>query len=301
MKKVTQIMLAVSVALGTAASYTPTMAAEKTSTPATQSDYASHPLKSNIEYVLKNHLMWTFPDGNFRPEQAITQADLVVGLVAVKGLKQGIAVTEIPVNHWARSAYERAKKDGVLTGVAISPSKVISREEVATLMINAWESIDRTRTYKNSDIYKGWSEAQFAGMEEWLPNKPGKYPNGTPTTNHDAFGNVTRAEMSVALNKMHSELQDIAAATSLMERIHKSLKVTNGKVTGTIPFSDKYKVRAIVENKDGKIIESTKGSFSFVISNAKFMHINIVHKGEGLSLSSYLYAKLPSLERKNVR
>ncbi|WP_230077853.1 S-layer homology domain-containing protein [Brevibacillus sedimenti] len=268
-----------------------------------QKDYENHPNRAAIEYVVKHKLMWLFPDGNFRPEQPITQADLVAGLVNVKGLTQGVSVPGFPQNHWAKVYYERAMKDGILDDVSINPNKVLNREEGAFLIINAWESVRNSRTQKTTGFYEQSSNVKYAVDSAWLPKKAGKFPNGVATSIYDSETSVTRSEQAFVLATLHKDFVGIKEAEIIANKIHSSLRLSNGILRGTIFTSNKYNVSLFILHKNGNFNEyNSPGAFSVNVSQAKAMQLTIKYRGEAVPLVFYMYTKLPvSLEYENVR
>lgn len=260
-----------------------------------QNDYQNRPDKAAIEYVVKNKLMWLYPDGNFRPDQTITQADLIAGLSNVKSLSQGIAVPELPANHWAKAYYERAKKDGILMDVQIAPTKVLNREEAARLMTNAWKNL-RTRYQKVPQYF-----IAYAVDSQWILEKAGKFPNGVSTSKYDSLGTVTRGEQAIALYNLHRDLLGINDAEKVALQFHNSLKVSGSTLTGTIPSVKGYDIRLLVRMKDGKALTFTSGKLSFNTLNASYAEFTIKRSGESIPLSWYYYQKFPSIERVNSR
>ncbi|MGG4456903.1 S-layer homology domain-containing protein [Brevibacillus porteri] len=267
-----------------------------------QNDYQNHAEKAKIEYVVKNKLMWLYPDGNFRPNQMITQADLVVGLSNVKALSAGAPVPELPANHWAKSYYERAKKDGILHNIQINPNQVLNREEASKIMVNAWESFRKTRTQKENGTLVTQPYSQISVSYQWLPKKSGKFINGASTSMYDAFSNVTRAELAYALSALHFDKVGITEGEKIATQIHNSLKMTNTTLSGKIPSAPGYSIRILVRYQKGNSSEYTSGSFSVNKSQIKYVQLSVKRKGEAVPLALYNYVKLPSsLERESVR
>lgn len=267
-----------------------------------QNDYQNHTEKAKIDYVVKNKLMWLYPDGNFRPNQPITQADLVVGLSNVKALSAGVPVAEIPANHWAKSYYERAKKDGILHNIQINPNQVLNREEASKIMVDAWESFRKTRTLKENGSLKGQAYSQISVRHRWLPEKSGKFINGVSTTLYDGISNVSRAELAYALSALHYDKVGIIEGEKIATQIHNSLKMTNANLTGKIPTVSGYSIRILVRYTDGNSTEYTSGNVSVIKSKIKYIQLSVKRKGEAVPLALYNYVKLPSsLERESVR
>lgn len=258
-------------------------------------DYQNHVYKNQIQYVVQNKLMWLYPDGNFRPEQPITQADLVVGLANVKGLINIAPVPGLPANHWAKVYYERAMKDGILNGVAINPNKVITREEAAVLMKNAWQNL-RT-VYKNSrQVY-----SDVAVNSGWLPKKSGKFANGVMTTTFDGMGSVSRGEQAQALYMLHNDFKDIAAGEKIAAQFQGSLKVAGGYLRGTVPVVHGYDIRAIAVLKNGNVISNKGGGIILNASQIDYMQFSVKKSGSAVALALYDYENFSTLARKNVR
>ncbi|EMT52388.1 S-layer homology domain-containing protein [Brevibacillus borstelensis] len=286
------IVLVLTIGAGLSALVPVTNAAQ---VPAKLSDYQNHPHRDAIDYVVKNKLMWLFPDGSFQPDKPITQADLVAGLVNVKGLTSGEPVQELPENHWAKVYYERAKRDGILDGVEINPNKVMNREEASRLMVNAWKSLFPRYPWKQqyNIIYSVGSN--------WIAGKPGKFPNGVSTTLYDSFGTVSRGEQAFALQSLHREYQGIQEAEKIATQFHNSLKISGETIRGALPTVKGYDTRLYVRFKNGKTDTIDSGKFSFSTSQVEYVRFLVKFKGEAESLANYLYGKLPTLERENSR
>lgn len=260
-----------------------------------QNDYENHPNRAAIEYVVKNKLMWLYPDGNFRPEQPVTQADLVAGLVNVKGLTQGVPIPGFPANHWAKVYYERAKKDGILDNVSINPNKVLNREEAGLLMNNAWKNL-RQSYNKTRQSY-----AEVAVSSGWLPPKSGKFSNGVQTTLYDALSNVSRVEESVALTVLHRDILGIREGEKIASQIHQSFRISGGYLSGVIPTVKGYSVHLLARLKNGKGLSLKSGEVMLNVSQISYLELSVQRTGEAVPLALYNYLKLPSLERVNIR
>jgi len=260
-----------------------------------QKDYENHPNRAAIEYVVKHKLMWLFPDGNFRPEQPITQADLVAGLVNVKGLTQGVSVPGFPQNHWAKVYYERAMKDGILDDVSINPNKVLNREEAGVLMNNAWKNLRSVFAKKRQ------SYSEVAVSNGWLPPKSGVFSNGVQTTLYDAIGVVSRVEEAVALDKLHRDFLGMIEGEKIATQFHQSLKSADGYLRGRVPTIKGYDVRLIMVLKNGEVRYFNSGQFKVNITQIDYMQFSVKRIGEAIALALYDYGKLPSIERVNAR
>ncbi|WP_197187624.1 S-layer homology domain-containing protein [Brevibacillus agri] len=291
-KKVIKGVIAATIALGVVQSVSPqgTYAAQAVT------DYSGHAYKSYIEYTIQNKLMWLFPDGNFRPEQPITQADLVAGLVNAKALTAGTAVEGVPAGHWAKVYYERAKKDGILDDVVVNPNKVLTREEAAFLMNNAWKSMYRVCRDKRQ-VY-----SDFAVGAGWIPKKAGKFANGVSTTAYDGLGTVTRGEEAVALYLLNKDVNDTKVGEEIALKFHNSLKISNGYLVGTIPRVQGKDIKLVVrfKNNDGATYKA--GSDVKVNASQIFdMEFSVKNSGQAKPIALYSYDRSNLTTRKNVR
>lgn len=293
------ILLATAVVVGGGVGEASSLFAAQTNTSAR--DYQNHVHKADIEYAVKNQLMWLFPDGSFRPDQTITQADLVVGLVQVKGLKEGEAIKDFPAGHWAKTYYERAVKDGILKDVAVEPNKVLTREEAAYLLINAWENLRGSRTNKDSAPLKNQTQVQFTVSTGYLVPKAGEYPSGVSTSKFDSKSLVTRGELAFSLKALHTDFIGIQEAEKMYTQFHNSLKLSKGVISGVIPNDGEYSLN--IKFFGTKIKDyDIKGKFSLNVTQFDQMLVRIVRKGEAVPLAYYVYTNMPNnLEHKNIR
>lgn len=258
-------------------------------------DYQAHVYKNQIQYAIDNKLMWLFPDGNFRPEQPITQADLVAGLVNAKGLTTGTAVEGLPSGHWAKVYYERAKKDGILDDVTINPNKILTREEASILMNNAWKSMyirlrDKRQVYSDVAVGNGW-----------IPKKAGKFANGVPTSTSDGLGTVTRGEEAAALYLLNKDVKDTKIGEEIALRFHNSLKVSGGYLSGEIPTVQGKDVRLAIRTKNNEVMSYKTGKFRIIASDVKDMQFTVKNSGQAKALAFYTYDDVVNLNRSNSR
>ncbi|NGQ94870.1 S-layer homology domain-containing protein [Brevibacillus sp. SYP-B805] len=246
----------------------------------TTNEYANHPAKVDIDYVLKNNLMWKFSDGTFRPEEVITQAQFVASLVAVRGLKDKTLLPTIPAGHWAKDVYEKAAKAGILNGVKIDFNKRLTKEEVAMLAMNAWK------------VYRGNKPAGVTYSSAltkwgWMPKK-GTYLGEVP---------YTRADTAILLKNLHEDRLGIELAEKYVSDFHNGLKISNGVLSGRLPNNQQNLLfKLILISKDYQRTSITPGSaFSVKISDLAQMYINVTSNIDSSNLSRYSYPKLPDI------
>ncbi|MGN7469204.1 S-layer homology domain-containing protein [Brevibacillus sp. SAFN-007a] len=258
-------------------------------------DYQNHVYKPQIQYAVDHKLMWLFPDGNFRPEQPITQADLVAGLVNAKALTSGTAVEGLPAGHWAKVYYERAKKDGILDDVAVNPNKVLTREEASLLMNNAWKSMysrlrDKRQVYSDIAVGNGW-----------IPKKAGKFANGVSTSTSDGLGTVTRGEEAAALYLLNKDVKDTKIGEEIALKFHNSLKSSNGYLVGTVPTMQGKDIRLIIRLKNQNVESYYGGAVKVNASQVDYMAFSVKNSGQAKLLAYYTYNNGTNLTRTNSR
>ncbi|USG65471.1 S-layer homology domain-containing protein [Brevibacillus ruminantium] len=280
---------------GTASIQAPVASAAAASAQAKPTDYQDHPNRNEIDYVIKNKLMWLYPDGSFKPDQPITQADLIAGLANAKGLTDGIVVPNFPLNHWAKAYYERALKDGILDEVVVDPNKVLNREEASLLLVNAWKGLYKRYQTKNS------THSYTAVASGWLPEKSGQFINGVSTTAYDGLGVVSRGEEAQALFQLHKAVNDIKVGESIATQFHNSLKVSGGILKGQVPSNKGKSASLVILFKNNETAEYRSGNFQINVDKVKYMEFTVKNSDESRSLAWYKYEKMPNTIRTNAR
>ncbi|WP_176560215.1 S-layer homology domain-containing protein [Brevibacillus dissolubilis] len=297
MKKLTHIMLTAILTTGSFHS-TSSIVQPVSASQGVANDYNAHIASQDISYVLKHHLMWVYPDGSFKPDEPITQAQLVSSLVVVSGAKGQASVPELPAKHWAKATYEKAKQAGFLFDVKIEPDKKLNREEAARLTINAWEKHRRYRTQKNEGLSKSWSDVQFLVATGIMKPKAGAFPNGVSTSKFDSLAQITRAEVASMIRLLHTDLVEMQEGEKIAQEVHKNLTVENGKVVGRIPKNRfNWRVSVGFYFKDGRYENYFAGQyFAVPIASIKLMNVSVLNS-QSTILADYDYKELPSLTR----
>ncbi len=101
-------------------------------------DIADHPAREAIE-TLASHGIVTGTEGNFRPDDAITQAELIAMLVRSKGrfLDPFAPARSQDGKPWYQRYYDEAARMGIIrTGEKPDPDAPVTREALAGLAIN---------------------------------------------------------------------------------------------------------------------------------------------------------------------
>ena len=108
------------------------------------SDIAGHWGEASILEAAEKRLVTGYPDGTFRPDQAVTRAEFLVMLVRTLGLEGGSEalpfVDEGKIGSWAKEAVATAVRKGIVAGYAdgtFRPDAYITRAEMAVMIARA--------------------------------------------------------------------------------------------------------------------------------------------------------------------
>ncbi|RNB74472.1 S-layer homology domain-containing protein [Brevibacillus panacihumi] len=282
-KKIISTLLVAAFVMGALAGPAPVAAAD----PLT-ANYSATPEKGAIEFALLKGFMWKYPDGQFHGEDQISQGQFVSSLVAIREVKEGEPVPQLPEGHWAKATYERAQKAGILAGVEINPNKLLNKEETALLVFNAWKPYrgvkDKGFTNTGALVTWGW-------MEPAPPGNP-KFREDLP---------VTRAQAAVILRKMWQDKYQIELGEKYALEFHNSLKVKDGYLTGMVPKGDKVLHLSVqfFKKDSGKIVPFSKGqAFRVKIDDFRAMAFFATNDLDYSIAAVYDYIDLSVLERK---
>lgn len=108
------------------------------------SDIAGHWGEASILEAAEKRLVTGYPDGTFRPDQAVTRAEFLVMLVRTLGLEGGLEalpfVDEGKIGSWAKEAVATAVQKGIVVGYedgSFRPDAPITRAEMAVMLAKA--------------------------------------------------------------------------------------------------------------------------------------------------------------------
>jgi len=248
-------------------------------------DYAHHPAKAAIAFGLQQGYMWTYPDGGFYPHHRISQAQFVAGLAAIRGERGIQPVPQLPNGHWAKSVYERANKAGILRDIAIDPNRLLTKEEAAKLVFNAWRPYrgEKNKHYTNTGALVTWG---------WM--KPA--PPGQPKFREDLP--VTRADAAEILRYLWQDKWQLELGKKYADEFHRSLKVENGVISGRVPKGDgNFTLTAsFITLSDG--MEGFLNGEAFRVQLAKikpFLVFSIRNNNDSSDAGLFWYTNLPNL------
>ncbi|AFY33762.1 S-layer homology domain-containing protein [Calothrix sp. PCC 7507] len=154
----TSALMALSITVGTVA---PFITAAPSFAQTTFSDVQSNYWAGQfIQELSQRGVIAGFPDGSFRPEEAVTRAQFaaMVNKAFQKApQRQGISFVDVPSNYWASSAIQQAYTIGFLSGYPgnrFEPNQAIPRQQVLVSLANglsysATGNTDSTLQYFN--------------------------------------------------------------------------------------------------------------------------------------------------------
>ncbi len=139
----TAALMALSVTVGTVA---PFITAAPSFAQTTFSDVSSNYWAAQfIQQLSQRGVIAGFPDGTFRPEEAVTRAQFaaMVNKAFQKApQRQAINFADVPSNYWASSAIQQAYTIGFLSGYPgnrFEPNQAIPRQQVLVSLANGLE------------------------------------------------------------------------------------------------------------------------------------------------------------------
>ncbi|RNB97363.1 S-layer homology domain-containing protein [Brevibacillus parabrevis] len=263
--------------------------AEAAAKSAPASDYANHPAKDAISHGLQKGYLWKYPDGKFHPEQTVTQSQFVASLVAIRQVSEKESVPALAAGHWAKDIYERAQKAGILANVPVNPNKLLTKEEAALLVFNAWKPF---RGEKNPNLSNtgalitwGWMKAAPSGQPKFREDLP-----------------VLRGDAAEILRYLWTDKWQFEQGEKLADDFHRSLKIQNGRIAGKVPKGDaNFKIRAIFFTKEnGREGFVNNQSFNLSLDNIEHLSFTVISNANSADAGIYQYTKLPELDRKKT-
>jgi uncharacterized lipoprotein YddW (UPF0748 family) len=106
------------------------------------SDIQNHHARAFIEALAGRGIVNGFPDRTYRPDNSMTRAEFASVISKAFSLpqkRQYVAFTDVPSNHWAFAAIQRAFETGFISGFpdrTFRPADRITRADVLTALVN---------------------------------------------------------------------------------------------------------------------------------------------------------------------
>ncbi|AVZ29599.1 S-layer homology domain-containing protein [Nodularia spumigena] len=144
--------------LGLAASLTSSASAQNTF-PDVPRDYWAKPF---IERLAERNIIVGYPDGTFRPEQAV-QRDEFAAMIRqafeqepVRQIEDASAFQDVPQGHWASLAIESAYQQGFMSGYPggfFAPNQPVSRVDALVTLTRGLNLAPETRRVVRRPVY----------------------------------------------------------------------------------------------------------------------------------------------------
>lgn len=173
-------------------------------------DYDRHWAKDTIEKWRDYNILKGYENGDFRPNNPMTRAELASILVRVfqlpeaKGTTQYMDILAAP-DKWYVQDVCKVSELGLMhiEGVFFNPNQPVTREEAAYAVAKAYQLTGDEKvelSFKDEENISDWAR----NAVESLASK--NYINGTPEGNFMPQGVLTRAEILTMLNNITTQL-----------------------------------------------------------------------------------------------
>jgi len=175
-------------------------------------DIRGHWAESMIENTVNRGILTGYPDGTFKPDNPMTQAEFFALVNRSFGFDK-TAVYEylsVSADKWYANEYKKAKAQGyldLLEDSMVMPEEPISRQMVSAILGKV------LKLHPDESIANGFSD--FAHFEPWAKGLSGAvagfgYMNGYQDNTFRPKTNISRAEVSTILHRVIGELYDKA-------------------------------------------------------------------------------------------
>jgi hypothetical protein len=161
---------------------------------------ASYWAAGDISLLAQQGIVDGFPDGTFRPDEAVTRAQFVKMLVLTLGLTPragGTTFTDVAPSEWFApyvAAAVRAQLVGGISPTTFAPDGTLTREEMAVLLARALKlTTSAAVTFTDSGRIDSWAAA---GVDEAAA---AGYVVGFPDGSFQPLGPTTRAQAAKVL------------------------------------------------------------------------------------------------------
>ena len=168
------------------------------------SDMTAHWAKDAVNSLAKSGIIGGFPDGTFKPDEAVTRAQFTVMVARALGLSsdEKCALTDVLEGSWYEKSISAAVKSGIVTGKGdgkFYPDEYIKRQDAILILHRAFsdklqkgEVSSFTDSEKISDYAKAAIEAlSAAGIVK-----------GTDNGEIKPLNNTSRAEVATMLERI---------------------------------------------------------------------------------------------------
>lgn len=224
-----------------------------TSMAAMYKDTAGHWAQRDIDWATQRGYLRGDGDGNFRPNDTVTRAEVVAGVNRLIGqdIKATINFPDVKNLDWYYEDLARGVYSGIIDdsrSIAFRPNEAILRVDTARIFARAYELPNYP---EGAQIFRDYTSISFKGEVGALVNR--RVLNGFPDGNFYPGKNLTRGEyakiLRTAVENIASPPKRSADDTSVLK-----LSVHKGTLGQLVPTS----------NID---IDNTKGTIVIEIAN----------------------------------
>lgn len=228
-------------------------------------DYSSHWAKATIESALNTGIATGYPDGSFKPDNAITRAEFfeLVNKQFNFSAESNKRYTDVSSNSWYASVVSKADAAGYISGYSdgsIHPEKSITRQEVAVIINNLKSLTAPSTPHLFTDSYSiaSWSSVAVNSVAN------AQIMIGYPDGSFKPTDMITRAEALVAIVRafnLTSVIQDVSVSGISVFPGTMSLIAAgnNGSITATLTPTNATNQNIIWTSSDSKIATVSKG------------------------------------------
>jgi hypothetical protein len=156
-----------------------------------------------IQPLVKAGVVNGFPDGMFRPDQAVSRAQFVKMLDLVLGLQPAGGQTpfaDVPPSAWYAPYVAAAVQAGIVEGLtptSFGPDDPVTREQLAVLLARALKLTQAaTLHFTDNALIDAWATG---GVEEAVA---AGYINGFPDGSFRPLATATRAQAATVLARV---------------------------------------------------------------------------------------------------
>jgi len=185
----------------------------------TFADVAGHWAQADIELMAARHIARGVSDTQFQPNRAINRAEFAALLIRSLGLAEQQPArptfSDNQTGSWYYGAVETARRAGLVSGYednTFRPLQIISREEMATMIVRALEYAGYPAAAADEAALAGYSDA--SGVSSWAKAamaqavQTGIIEGRTPST-LNAKDNATRAESVTMLKRLLAQTEQL--------------------------------------------------------------------------------------------
>jgi len=152
-----------------------------------------------------------FPDGTYRPEEAVTREQFITLVIQLleQPTERSETFDDVPLGHWSNAYFAAAVNRGIILpvnyGANIRPSEPITRQDATVWMIRALgvHAGNATPTFYDTEEILIYHRARIATAVEI------GLVQGMPGNLFEPRGSATRAQAAVLVTNMSNILNDI--------------------------------------------------------------------------------------------